>query len=117
MRVVVDAAGRLVGVAYTGTSPGPGERIITVTPGDYRRLQTGLWHWESIDAVLDGNRAWRVSPRAQQVLDQTTGPLSENLNRNIAQDLIRETQSHARQLNTLWRAARDGISPELVEDT
>lgn len=116
MRVIVDATGHLVGNAYTDSVPEPGQQIVDVSNADYELLQRGDWHWESNEAVIASNNAWRNSTRAQQVLD-LTGDLTGNLLRNWAQDITRITQRYGRQFNTFHRGGiSDGISPNLVED-
>lgn len=66
-------------------------------------------------SAIDANQAWRDSPRAATVLAAVTD-LSPNLTRNIIQDLVRESQRQARQLNTLWRLALAATTPQLLDD-
>jgi len=119
VRIIVDSVGRYVGVAYTGTVLQPGEQVIDLSQADVDKLLEGS-RWESSQSVLDGNRAWRDSPRATQVLalpNDASGNAAldgTNLLRNIVQDLVKETQQHARQLNTLFRSVQFDTNPGIV---
>lgn len=57
MRVVVDADGRLVSVAYSNRALQPGERVKDVTPAEYERLASGDFAWvNNAEQLVDATR-------------------------------------------------------------
>lgn len=125
MRVVVDATGALVGVAYTDTVLQDGQHIVNVTPTDYDKLQAGA-RVGSIQGVLDLNRSFRESPQLDaflQIDPATVTTVAQFFSAvppgdllRLLQLLVKTERSDKRQLNTIIRSVMFNTDLSLVVD-